>query len=127
MININLKATGIDLTPALRSYVDEKMKALEKFIDQKIAAQADVEIGQTTHHHQSGEIFRCEINLTIPGDLIRAVAQEEDLYAAIDVAKDELLDEVRKRKDRKTKDWRRGARMFKGVLRRFGFGGNEEA
>ncbi|GMU74103.1 MAG: hypothetical protein AMXMBFR44_3020 [Candidatus Campbellbacteria bacterium] len=125
MININLKASGIDLTPALRSYVDDKMKALEKFIDPNIAAQADVEIGQTTHHHQSGKIFRCEINLVVPGDLIRVVAQEEDLYAAIDVAKDELLDKVRKRKDKKTKDVRRASRMFKSVLRKFGFGNDE--
>lgn len=125
MININLKTSGIDMTPALRSYVEEKMKALEKFIDQHIAAQADVEIGQTTHHHQSGDIFRCEINLSIPGDLIRAVAQEADLYAAIDVAKDELLDEVRKRKDKKTKSGRRGARMFKDLMHRLGFGADE--
>lgn len=127
MININLKATGIDMTPALRSYVEDKMRSLDKFIDQKIIAQADVEIGQTTHHHQSGNIFRCEINLTIPGDLIRAVAQEEDLYAAIDVAKDELLDEVRRRKERKTKSGRRGARMFKDFIRKFGFGKDDEA
>ena len=109
------------LTPALRSYVEDKMKGLEKFIDPSYQVKAEVEIGQTTHRHQSGNIFRCEVNLTIQGDLIRAVSQQEDLYAAIDVAKDELLDEVRKHKDKKTKNTRRGARLFKELIRRFGF------
>lgn len=126
MININIKASGIDLTPALRTYVENKLQALQKFIDQNVAVQADVEIGQTTHHHQSGNIFRCEINLALPGDLLRVENTQEDLYAAIDVAKDELLDQVRSRKERKTNKDRRGARMFKSFLQKFGFGGDEE-
>jgi ribosomal subunit interface protein len=126
MININIKATGIELTPALKTYVQEKMKSLGKFIDARAAVQADVEIGQTTHHHHSGQIFRCEINLTLNGDLLRVDRQEGDLYAAIDVAKDELLDQVRSHKDKKTKTERRGARMFKGFLQKFGFGNGEE-
>ncbi len=125
MIHINLKATGIELTPALRLYVEGKMQALQKFIDERVIAQADVEIGQTTHHHHSGDIFRCEINLTLGGDLLRVDRQEADLYAAIDVAKDELLDQVRSRKERKTNKNRRGARMFKSFLKRFGLGGDE--
>jgi len=126
MINVDIKATGIELTPALRSYVEDKVGALEKLVESHIAAQADVEIGQTTHHHQSGNIFRCEINLMVEGKLTRVVAKEEDLYAAIDVAKDQLLDEVRKHKDKSTKVQRKGARTFKSILRRMGWGSESE-
>lgn len=126
MLNISLKATGMELTPAIRSYAEDKVASVGKFIDPTKETLAEVELGVTTHHHSAGDIFRCEINFHMEGELIRAVSQEEDLYAAIDVAKDELLDEVRKRKDKKTKGGRRGARMFKSFLQKMGFGNVEE-
>ncbi len=122
MINIALKATGMELTPALRQYVEDKLQAVEKFIGSETATQADVEIGKTTHHHQSGDIFRCEINLSLPGDLLRAVAQKDDLYAAIDIAQGDLLGELRKRKGKRLTGWRKGARIFKDIVRRIGGG-----
>lgn len=126
MLNISLKATGMELTAAIRSYAEEKISSVGKFIDPAKEVLAEIEMGMTTRHHSGGNIFRCEINLHLEGDLIRVVSDKEDLYAAIDVAKDELLDEVRKRKDKKTRDNRRGARMFKSLLQKIGFGGGEE-
>ncbi|MCR4274492.1 MAG: ribosome-associated translation inhibitor RaiA [Candidatus Campbellbacteria bacterium] len=126
MLNISLKATGMELTSAIRSYAQEKVVSVGKFIDPSKEAYAEVEMGMTTRHHSGGSIFRCEINLRVEGELIRVVSDKEDLYAAIDVAKDELLDEVRKRKNKKTRDSRRGARMFKSLLQKMGLGGGDE-
>jgi ribosomal subunit interface protein len=125
MLNIHIKATGMELTPAIRAYAEEKITALKKLVSEDVVATADVEVGQTTHHHQSGKIFRCEINLSLDGSLMRAESMQEDLYAAIDVAKDELAGEVRKRKAKKEHMMRKGGRLFKSLLQKFGFG-NED-
>lgn len=119
MININIKSTGLDLTDAIRNYVNEKISMLEKVIDSDKQAQIDVEVGRTTEHHHSGDVYRCEINVTIDGDFTRAVAKQEDLYAAIDVAKDDIAEQLREKKNRKTSDTRKEQRSFKRMLRRF--------
>ncbi|QQR82740.1 ribosome-associated translation inhibitor RaiA [Candidatus Campbellbacteria bacterium] len=126
MLTISLKATSMELTPAIRLYAEEKISSVEKFIDPLKEARAEIELGKTTHHHNGGAIFRCEINFHMEGELLRSVSQKEDLYAAIDIAKDELLDEVRKQKNKKTRGSRRGARMFKSLLQKMGFGNGEE-
>lgn len=120
MINLNIKATNIELTPAIKSYVEEKIAMLEKFVNpDDTSAHADVEVGKTTDHHQSGDdLFRAEINIHIAGSNLRAVAKEGDLYAAIDVAKDETARRLRKTKEKKTDTTRRGAAQFKSMLRR---------
>src|SRR5687768_17446198 len=99
MINISLKATGIELTPAIRSYAENKVSMLEKLIDKNdTSAQADVELGQTTHHHQSGIIFFAEINLHVSDIHLRAVSEKDNLYAAIDEVKDEMIRQLQEEK-----------------------------
>jgi ribosomal subunit interface protein len=118
-MNINIKATNIELTPAIRAYVEEKVGMLGKLIDPAdTSAHADVEVGRTTTHHQSGDIFRAEINLRIAGAKLRAVAERDDLYAAIDEMKGELMRQLRKEKTKRTDVVRRGGLAFKRMLRR---------
>ncbi|MCI0619825.1 ribosome-associated translation inhibitor RaiA [Candidatus Wolfebacteria bacterium] len=120
MINTNIKATNIELTPAIRAYVEEKVVMLGKLIDPNdTIARADVEVGQTTKHHQSGDIFRAEINLHIAGADLRTESEREDLYAAIDEAKDELMRQLRKEKTKRTDLVRRGGLALKRMLHRF--------
>ncbi len=123
MIHITIKATGTELTPAIREYVEEKIGSVEKLIDASdTTARADVEVGQTTHHHQKGEVFRTEINFFSKEANVRIVKMAEDLYASIDEAKDELLEEFRDQKAKKVSVVRKGQRLFKRMLRRFGRG-----
>ncbi len=84
--------------------------------------RAEVELEQTTRHHQSGDIFRAEINLRTAQLNLRTEAEEGDLYAAIDIAKDELMDELRRAKDKKSSMMRRGGRMFKDIMQKMGWG-----
>ena len=86
----SLKATNMELTPAIRQYVEEKLEYLDKLLPDNESIVADVEVGKTTNHHNKGEIMRCEINLRVPGDLLRVEKTEKDLYKAIDKVKDHL-------------------------------------
>ncbi len=93
-MNINLKASGFKLTPAIRENVSTKLKSVEKLI-----SKLDFEVSKTTRHHQKGNVFRAEANLNLPKKLIRAEAVEEDLTAAIDKVKSILTLSVKKYKE----------------------------
>jgi putative sigma-54 modulation protein len=117
-INLNLKATNLELTPAISSYVEGKIGHIEKFLQpDDTTASAQVEIGKTTRHHQTGDFFRAHANLHTKDGDFNAIAEESDLYAAIDVMKDGLEREVTTHKDKKLSLVRQGGRMFKNTLR----------
>jgi ribosomal subunit interface protein len=117
-MNISIKATGIELTEALASYAREKIGSLERFLaGDREAAMAEIEIGKTTRHHKLGEYFRAEINLSYPGHNLRAETEQEDMYAAIDIAKDNLAEEIREAGKKRSTLVKRGGRLLKKFLR----------
>ena len=121
MIQTEIKAMALELTPAIRAYVEEKILSIDKFVDSSTGGVlADVEVAKTTDHHHSGEIFKAEINLQINGDFHRASSTQADLYAAIDEMKDEIIRQITARQTKKTTLFRKGARRLKGLLRGWG-------
>ena len=119
-MRINIKATNTSLTPAISDYVNKKIGALEKFIENNDAARCDVEIEVTNKHHNAGQdLFRAEVNLHA-GDLhLRAEASHADLYAAIDIVKDEITREVVSKKKKRLHAFRRGGQKIKNILKGF--------
>lgn len=119
-MNINIKATGIELTPALHDYVFDKVNSLERFLPyDKNTIMASVEIGKTTNHHKLGDFFRSEINLSFSGQSLRVEAEESDLYVAIDIAKNNLSESIKAVNKKKNTLFKRGGRILKGILRGF--------
>lgn len=90
----------MELTEAIKAYVEKRLSSLDKLTEKYSPCDAAVEVGKTSQHHQKGEVFFAEFNLTIPGETLRATSTQEDLYAAIDVAKDELRRQIVDRKVR---------------------------
>ncbi len=120
-MTINIKATNTELTPAISTYVEEKVLGLDKFIvaDDPESILANIEIGLSTKHHQSGKIYRAEINLHIGGKYIRAVSEQEDLYVAIDDMRDQVLREITSFKNKKRDLFRKGGTAVKDFLKGF--------
>ena len=117
-MNINIKATQIELSPALQNYVDKRLKKLGKFLDENESpASVQVEIGKETDHHKQGEVFRAEINIDWQGKRFRAEAVKDDLYAAIDAVKDDIANEIKRARRKDTTLLRRGGRMVKNIIR----------
>ncbi|MCX6812944.1 MAG: ribosome-associated translation inhibitor RaiA [Candidatus Azambacteria bacterium] len=117
-MKIDLKTKNFEITPSIRTYLQEKLGTLDKFLPKDESIFADVELAQTTKHHHKDDIFKAEVNLKMPGRLIRAVAEKWDLHAAIDVVKDELQKKITVSKERRLSLYRRGARLLKKFLRR---------
>lgn len=98
-MQIVIKGTNMELTEAIKDYVNEKVGSLEKYFDGILEARVDV--GIISHHHQKGDIFRAEVNLEVPQKhVLRAEAEREDLYAAINEVKDELQLQLKKFKEK---------------------------
>ena len=116
-MKINFKGTNLNLTPEILDYCREKLSHLEKLLAEDESASTEVELGKTTRHHKHGEIFRAEVNLHTAGRRFRSEAVAEDLYAAIDEAKDELSTEVKRYRKKQGTLLRRGGRRVKDLLR----------
>lgn len=107
-MKINIKSKNLELTPAIKSYAQEKMDMLEKYLGSIQVVNCDFEVEKTTNHHQKGNIFRAEANLEVPGELLRVEKEEEDLYKAIDKVKDHLMRSIRRYKQKKEDKRRQG-------------------
>lgn len=118
-MNIKIRSTNFDLTKAIYDYVHKKISILEKFLPAGERIICEVEIGRTTRHHKSGDIFRAEVNITQPGKKqIYAVAEEADLYSAIDVVRDEAERAIISHKEKSSTLFRKGAFRVKELLKR---------
>lgn len=115
-MNISIKASNIELTPALKDYAEKRMSSITKFTE----GDADilVDIGKTTAHHKGGEIFQASVNVTTPlGKQYHAVTQKADLYEAIDDIRSEVVREITSAKGKRDTLFVRGARSIKKMLR----------
>jgi ribosomal subunit interface protein len=118
-MKINIKATGIELTQAISNYVYKKISLIEKYLDKKNSSNvvAQVEVGKSTRHHKAGNIFRAEVHITGANLDLYAVSEMEDLYAAIDVVKDEIVHNIVQLKSKRETLARRGAGMMKNIMK----------
>lgn len=105
-MNINIKYTNLDSTPAIETYINEKIGALAKFLqpfEVHNQINARVEVGRTTNHHNKGQVYRAEVNLDLPGEVLRAEHEDWDMRITVDQAKDKLQREIVKYKERLNK------------------------
>lgn len=97
-MQINIKATNAKLTPEAHEFINEKISSLSKYCDGVI--KADVEVGLTTFHHQKGDIYKAEVNLSVPKKVLRAEVETDDIVKAINQVRDKLKMELIKYKER---------------------------
>jgi putative sigma-54 modulation protein len=112
-MTINIHGTGIELTDAIKEYAEEKMSQLTKFFDN--IQQINIDVGKQSHHHNKGEVFYAEVNVHIPGHMLRIVKEEQDLYKAIDKVKDHFKVELEKIKEKMRRKDKSELRAVKGM------------
>jgi len=100
-MRLEIKATNIELTESIVSYIRDKILSVDKFLskfekDKEVIVK--VEVGKTTSHHRKGKLFRAEANLALGKTFLRSVSLKEDLYSAITEVKDKLQREIKKYK-----------------------------
>ena len=117
-MKISYKTKDMEMTSAIEEYADKRLSALDRFVSpQDESVSCVVELGKTTRHHKSGDFFRAEVNLHIAGRDLYAVSEKDDLYAAIDEVKDEIVQQVTSYRDRSETMFRRGALQVKNMMK----------
>ena len=93
---MQLKLTGhhVDVTPALRDYVEKKMDRVVRHFEQVIDVHCVLTVEKLEH--------KAEATLGVSGAVIHADAKDGDMYAAIDLLTDKLDRRLRKHKEKLT-------------------------
>ncbi len=93
-MQLTLTGHHIDITPALRGYVEKKLERIVRHFDQVIDVHCVLTVEKLRH--------QAEATLGVSGATIHAVATENDMYAAIDGLTDKLDRLVKKHKEKLT-------------------------
>ncbi len=102
-MRIDIKATNLELTPAIREYIEMKIGSLSRFLKRfEVESEIEVfvEIARTTKHHKSGDVFCAEASFSIGKKLLRAEDTDWDIRIAIDKVRDKLQQEIKKYKEK---------------------------
>jgi len=117
-MNINIKATNMELTDAISDYINKRLDGVNKFVKTG-ESLTRVEVGRISNHHKNGDVFKAEFFAEINGNEFYALSKMEDLYSAVDDAVDDLIRQITNNKNRKQTLFKRGAtsvkKMMKGI------------
>lgn len=97
-MQINIKAINAKLTPESQAIINSTINGLGKYFDNIIGA--DVEVGLNSLHHNSGDIYRVAVNLSVPKKMIRASAETTDITKSMNQVKAKLKKELIKYKEK---------------------------
>ncbi|MFB5660928.1 ribosome hibernation-promoting factor, HPF/YfiA family [Alteribacillus sp. HJP-4] len=109
-MNYNVRGENLEVTPALRSYVEKKVGKLERYFD--TTPVADVHVRMQVQNNEN----ILEVTIPMPQLLLRAEETHADMYAAIDLVVEKLERQIRKYKTKVNRKFRQSGSvkyMFK--------------
>lgn len=117
-MNYNIKGTAVVITPEIRTYIEKRLLALDKFFKDPTAARADIELEFLADEAKQ---YRAEFTLHGPEikNVSRVSMRGSALYEAIDMATGELSRELSQSKKKSMRFFRRSAARVKDMVRGF--------
>ncbi len=89
-----LMGRGIEISDAIKSYVDRRFEKVERVLNDGDVTSAEVRI------EKDGENYVLKIVMNFRGEIIKVEERNPDVYAAIDFASDALEKQVKKLRDK---------------------------
>ncbi len=117
MVNYNIKGTGLSITDELRAYAEKKLGATEKFLASDSTAHTNVECEYS--QMRDGAKFRAEFTVSVRSEVYRAEEWGDTMHAAMDLAIEQLVKELRRNKSKHMHLVRRGGAAIKDAIRGF--------
>ncbi len=93
-MQINVSGHHVEITPALRAYVLNKLERVERRFDHVTDIRVILSVEKLRQ--------KAEATINLSGTSLHAFAEDEDLYAAIDALTDKLDRQIKKHKERIT-------------------------
>ena len=93
-MQVNLSGLHDEVTDALRQYVGDKIKRIERHFDNVTDIQCILTVEKLEH--------KAEATIHVSGATLFADAVEDNMYAAIDALADKLDRQVKKHKEKTT-------------------------
>lgn len=92
-MQINLSGHHVDITPAIKSYVEAKLNRLERHNDRITNVAVILSVEKLRQ--------KAESTVRVSGTEVYADAESQDLYAAIDLLADKLDRQIIREKEKK--------------------------
>lgn len=114
----NIKGTELHITDGNRSYVEKRIRALDKYFGRKSGVRIDIELEFMKDEEKK---FRAEGTLHDHGfeGENRAEAMGDTIHEAIDIMVNTLNAELSRSKKKLIDEKRKGGLMFKNIIRGF--------
>lgn len=96
----NVRGENIEVTNALREYVEKKVGRIEKYFDTPPTSAVNVTMKVVKDVHS------VEVTVQLPGVVLRGEEENDDMYAAIDLVVEKLERQIRKHKTKINRKFR---------------------
>lgn len=93
-MKINIHGQKLEVTEAIKNYIEEKIGRLEKYFENPESLTANVVI------KMRGRDQVVEVTIPAPKIILRGEESNKDLYASIDLVSDKIERQIRKNKTR---------------------------
>lgn len=100
-MNYNIRGENIEVTPAIREYVEKKIGKLDRYFNETPDANVHVNLKVYSDKHT-----KVEVTIPLPDLVLRAEERNVDMYAGIDLIVDKLERQIRKHKTKVNRKFR---------------------
>jgi len=97
-MKIDIRGKNIELTDALKDYVEKRLSKLERYIDDLRVAQVTLSVEHDLH--------KVEVTIPLNGLILRGEEATGDMYSAIDLVEEKLEKQIEKYRTRILKKYR---------------------
>ncbi|MCP2033349.1 ribosomal subunit interface protein [Planomicrobium sp. HSC-17F08] len=101
MLQFNIKGDNIEVTPAIREFIEKKVDKIERYFPEGTNATAMVNL-KAINHSQT----KVEVTIPMKNLVLRAEERHDELYAAVDLIVGKLERQIRKYKTKINRKFR---------------------
>lgn len=101
MLQYNIKADNVEVTPAVREYIEKKVDKIERYFPEGTNATAMINL-KAINHSQT----KVEITIPMKNLVLRAEERHDEMYAAVDLIIGKLERQIRKYKTKINRKFR---------------------
>ena len=120
-VKTSIKATRLEITPAIDKYLQKRIESLTKFLRGVKSEEEiifDIELARrSSKPKKDDDLYKAEFNISLRQKRLRSLSRKADIFKAIDDAKKEMEKELISIKEKKIMKARCGGRKIKQMMR----------